>query len=604
MYRSFKFRPKLFDCLSGYNLKAFGSDVSAGVTVGVIALPMAMAFAIGSGLKPEAGIITAVIAGLLTSLLGGSRVAIGGPTGAFVGIVAGIVASHGVSGLLICTMMAGAILFLMGLVRLGGLIRFIPSPLIKGFTTGIAVIILGGQLRDFFGISTAVDNSNLLTVFMGIIPELGNIHIATLLIGVASLALIMLWPARFNRYVPGSIAAMLLITGVFLLVNKTTGISVETIASRYGGIPRTLPFPSLPDFDLATFQKLFSPALTIALLGAIESLLCATAADSMIDDEHKPDQELMAQGIANFVSPFFGGLPATGAMARTAANIRNGGRTPVAGIVHAITLLLIMLVAAPLARFIPLAVLSAVLIVVAINMGDWREFKYLRRYPRSDAMVFLTTFILTIIFGLTQAVFAGMFLACVLFIRGISVISQVGTCTLHHHDPEAKKLADQQNELESHYIAEGHAHDDILMVQASGAMFFGAAKKLKGILQYQRDTHKVMILRMGRVITLDATALFTLEEIFLKFRAKNIEIILVHVRAEPMRYMRRAGLLSDIDPRNIVENVESAINRATEIIDAQREEEESRNAEEQRAAQAAGEDSQPDDDSRQDGKRE
>lgn len=567
MYTPFKFRPKLFDCLPGYNLKAFGSDVSAGVTVGVIALPMAMAFAIGSGMNPEAGIITAIIAGFLTSFFGGSRVAIGGPTGAFVAIVAGIVANYGVQGLLICTMMAGLMLFLMGLIRLGGLIRYIPAPLIKGFTTGIAVIILAGQLRDFLGIKTPVDGSNLITVFIGIISELDNIHPATLLVGCASLALIMFWPSRLNRYVPGSIATMVLVTGLFMLLGETLGVSVETIASRYGGIPRTLPFPTLPVFDLATFQKLFSPALTIALLGAIESLLCATAADSMIDDEHEPDQELMAQGIANFITPLFGGLPATGAMARTAANIRSGGRTPVAGIAHALTLLVIMLVAAPLARFIPLAVLSAVLIVVAINMGDWREFKNLPRYPRSDAIVFLLTFTLTIIFGLTQAVFAGLLVACLLFIRGISLISRVGACTLHHHDPDARELAAQQAKLESHYIAEGHAHDDILMVQASGAMFFGAAKKLKGILQHQRDAHKVMILRMGQVISLDATAIFTLEEIFQKFKAKNIEIILVHLRPDPLRYLRRSGLLNDIDPRNIVDDVESALARAIEIID-------------------------------------
>lgn len=567
MYTPFKFRPKLFDCLPGYNLKAFGSDVSAGVTVGIIALPMAMAFAIGSGMNPEAGIVTAIIAGFLTSFFGGSRVSIGGPTGAFVAIVAGIVANHGVQGLFICTIMAGVMLFLMGLVRLGGLIRYIPAPLIKGFTTGIAVIILAGQLRDFLGIKAAVDSSNLITVFMGILPELHNVHFGTLLVGLVSLAMILLWPSRLGRYVPGSIATMLLVTGAFMLLGDHLGV-VETIQSRYGGIPRTLPFPALPEFDAATFQKLFSPALTIALLGAIESLLCATAADSMIDDEHNPDQELMAQGIANFVTPFFGGLPATGAMARTAANIRSGGRSPVAGIAHALTLLLIMLAAAPLARFIPLAVLSAVLIVVAINMGDWRELRYLPRYPRSDAIVFLLTFSLTVVFGLTQAVFAGMFVACLLFVRGISLISQVGSCTLHHHDPEAKALAEQQRLAETHSIAEAHANDDILMVQASGAMFFGAARKLKGILHYQRDTHKVLILRMGRVISLDATAIFTLEEIFLKFKAKNIEIILVNLQPDPLRYLRRSGLLNDIDPRNIVDNVESALNRAIEIIDA------------------------------------
>lgn len=564
-----RFRPKLLDCLPGYNLKTFGADLSAGVTVGVIALPMAMAFAIGSGMKPEAGILTAVIAGFITSLLGGSRVAIGGPTGAYVGIVSGIVINHGVSGLLICTMMAGAMLFFMGLIRLGGLIRYIPAPLIKGFTTGIAVIILAGQLRDFLGIKATVDNSNLITVFMDLITELHAMHPATLAVGLASVALIKLWPERIGRYLPGSIGAMLLITGAVVVLGGKLGIHVENIADRFGGIPRALPLPHLPEFSLATFQKLFSPALTIALLGAIESLLCATAADSMIDDEHKPDQELMAQGIANMVTPFFGGMPATGAMARTAANIRSGGRTPVAGMIHALTLLAIMLVAAPLAKYVPLAVLSAVLIVVALNMGDWREFKFLRRYPRNDAIVFLLTFGLTVVFGLTQAVFAGLLVSCLLFIRGISLISTVGAYTLHHHGDEARQMAGPQDDSETKYISRAYAHDDILMVQASGAMFFGAAKKLKGILQYQRDTHKVMILHMGAVISLDVTALFTLEDIFKKFKEKDIAIILVSLQPEPEKHLRRSGLLDGFDPANIVHDAKSAMNRAIEIIHEQ-----------------------------------
>ncbi len=566
MYTPFKFRPKLFDCLRAYDAKTMGADLSAGVTVGIIALPMAMAFAIGSGVKPEAGIITAVIAGFLASFLGGTRVSISGPTGAFVGIVSGIVANYGVSGLLICTLMAGALLFFMGLIRLGGLIRYIPAPLIRGFTTGIAVIILCGQLRDFLGITSQVDTSNLLTTFMGLLPQLHEVHPATTLVGLASIAIIVFWPKRLSRYVPGSIIAMLLITGLVMVLAPILGFSVETIDTRYNGIPRTLPMPHLPEFDLATFQKLLSPALTIALLGAIESLLCATAADGMTNDEHNPDQELMAQGIANMVVPLFGGLPATGAIVRTAANIRSGGKTPVSGIVHSVTLLIIMLLLAPFAKFIPLAVLSGVLIMIALNMGDWKEFVRMSRYPRNDAIVFMLTFIITIIFGLTQAVFVGMFVACLLFIRGISIISNVGVRPAHHHEHHKKILAEPQD-YDSWYVAEADANDDLLLVTMTGAMFFGAAKKLKGLLQLQRGQHKVVIMRMGQVITMDATAMFTMEEILDKFNEDKIPVILVALREQPMNTLRRAGLLAKIPPENIVGSLEAAMYRADEIID-------------------------------------
>lgn len=563
-----KFKPKLLECLRAYDAKTLGADISAGVTVGIIALPMAMAFAIGSGVKPEAGIVTAVVAGFLTSLLGGSKVAIGGPTGAFVAIVSGIVAGHGISGLFICTMMAGLMLFFMGLIRLGQLIRYIPAPLVKGFTTGIAVIILVGQLRDFLGIQGEVDNSSLITVLMGLLPRLTEIRPFAVLAGLLSLLCIFCWPSRLGRYVPGSIVALMGVTGLSVLAAGTEGPLLETIASRYGGIPRGLPLPLPPDFDLATFQKLLSPAMTIALLGAIESLLCATAADSMIEDEHNADQELMAQGIANFVAPLFGGLPATGAIARTAANIRSGARTPIAGITHSLTLLLIMLLLAPLARYIPLAVLSAVLISVALHMGDWREFINLPRYPRSDAIVFMLTFILTIIFGLTQAVFVGMFVACLLFIRGISMISQVGIRPASHLEQVAKIAAERRSEREKAYVAEAGANPDMLLVTMSGAMFFGAAKKLKGILNFQRDQYKVLIMRMDRVISLDATALFTLEEIVDKFQRRGVTVIMADLQEQPLKTLKRAKILQRLGAENIAPDLESAMRRAGEVIDS------------------------------------
>ncbi len=559
---SFKFKPKLFECLANYNTKTFGADLSAGITVGIIALPMAMAFAIGSNVTPAAGIITAVVAGFLTSFFGGSKVAIGGPTGAFVAIVAGIVASYGLSGLLVCTMMAGVMLFLMGFARIGGLIRYIPAPLIRGFTTGIAVIILFSQIKDFLGIKEDIGNAaNVIATITALLPYLKNISIPTIIVASISLAGIYLWPKRLAKTVPGSIAVMLLVTGFTALFAMFWELDVATIGSRFGGIPRAIPAPALPNFDLDTFQKLLTPAVTIAMLGAIESLLCATAADGMIDDEHDPDQELMAQGIANFVVPLFGGIPATGAIARTAANIRNGGKTPIAGIIHAVVLLLIMLVAAPLAKYIPLAVLSAVLIVVAINMGDWREFIRLPRYPRSDAAVFLVTFILTIIFGLTQAVMVGMFVACILFIRRMSEQTSVGIHPMQQH-LTYRNYGYTKNEPKS----DREMVDDVLVVRITGAMFFGAAQKLKNILLYLKHEPKVLIIKMTQVISLDATAILALEEIIYKCQKKNIDIILVGLENQPRASLARAGLLDDIPKENILDDLNVALDRAEEIM--------------------------------------
>lgn len=578
-YSPFKYRPKLFDCFSDYSLRTLGADVSAGVTVGVIALPMAMAFAIGSGVTPAAGILTAVVAGFLTSFLGGSRVAIGGPTGAFVAIVAGIVAQHGLQGLLICTMMAGVMLLFMGLIRLGVLIRYMPSPLVKGFTTGIAVIILCGQLKDLLGISAETAGSaNVLLAVSELVPHLDDMSVPTLVFGVSCVLGILLWPKRLRK-IPNSIAVMLIATLASVLLGKYAGVDLETIGMRFGGIPRGLPGPSLPVFDLATFQTLLAPAMTIALLGAIESLLCAAAADVMIDDQHNPDQELMAQGIANIVTPLFGGIPATGAIARTAANIRNGGKTPVAGMVHALTLLLIMLLAAPLARYIPLAVLSAVLIVVGINMGDWKEFVYLRRYPRSDVTVFLVTFFLTIIFGLTQAVTVGMFAACVLFIRRMSEQSRVWVRLLHHRslceckDGDHGELADGYMEEEANNSRELHTgsekpRDDTMLINLTGAMFFGASQKLRRIMRYVKLPHKVIVLQMSSVISLDATAIATLDDIISKFRKKGGEVILVGLRNQPLAALRRSGVIRDLPPENIVEDTHAAMRRADEILEA------------------------------------
>src|SRR5580765_4935378 len=388
MRLSIPFRPRLFETLKGYRLRDFLPDLTAGVTVGIVALPLAMAFAIASGVKPEAGIFTAVIAGFIISALGGTRICIGGPTGAFIVILYGIGVKYGLDNLAICTVIAGVFLLLMGMARLGTMIKYIPYPVTMGFTSGIAVLIFTTQIKDFFGLQVDKVPSDFIEKMKVLGEHLGTCQWPTLVLAAASFAIIKLWPKSWQRRVPGSIVALLLGTLVVALFN----IPVATIGSRFGGIPQGLPIPHPPALSWENIQHLFQPALTIALLAAIESLLCAVVADGMTDDRHDPNQELMAQGIANIVSPLFGGIAATSAIARTATNVKSGARSPVAGIIHSVTLLVIILIAAPLAKFIPLATLSAVLVNVAIHMGEWHNFSRLPKWPKSDAAVFLSTF--------------------------------------------------------------------------------------------------------------------------------------------------------------------------------------------------------------------
>jgi len=392
-------QPRLVECLRDYTISKFFADLGAGITVGIVALPLAMAFGIASGVKPEAGIFTAVIAGFLISALGGSRVQIGGPTGAFVVIVYGIIAKYGLQNLFICTMMAGVMLTVLGLSRLGSMIKFIPYPVTMGFTNGIAVLIFSTQIKDFFGLQIDEVPADFIEKLQSLFSHLYTLQASTTLLACLSVAVILLWPTRWARRVPGSIVAIILGTLAVMILK----LPVETLGTRFGGIPQGLPPLRIPDFSLSHLQELISPAITIALLAAIESLLSAVVADGMIDDRHNSNQELLSTGIANICSPLFGGIPATGAIARTATNIKNGAQTPIAGIIHAAVLLIIILVVAPLAKLIPLATLSAVLVVVAFNMGAWHEFRMLRRYPKSDASVFLITFGLTVIFDLTTA---------------------------------------------------------------------------------------------------------------------------------------------------------------------------------------------------------
>jgi len=548
---SLSFRPKLFDPLRNYSRQEFTADLIAGVTVGIVALPLAMAFAIASGVKPEAGIFTAVIAGFLVSALGGSKVAIGGPTGAFIVILYGIGAKYGPENLAICTIMAGALLFVMGAVKLGTMIKFIPYPVTMGFTSGIAVLIFSTQIKDFFGLQVAKVPSEFIEKMWVLIRGLGTTQWLTLAISAASLAIILFWPKRLQRRVPGSIVALVLGTAAVAIFS----LPVETIGSRFGGIPQGLPVPHLPALAWGNLQSLLQPALTIALLAAIESLLCAVVADGMVDDRHNSNQELMAQGIANIVSPLFGGIAATGAIARTATNVKSGGRTPIAGIVHAATLLAILLVAAPLAKYIPLGTLSAVLVNVALHMGEWHNFARLPKWPASDAAVFLSAFILTVVVDLTVAVEIGLVLAAVLFIKRVSETTQITAVD------EATETEGSQHSLVGREIPEG-----VMVYRIFGAFFFGAVDKLESVLKREKREPAVLILRMRKVVAMDATGLNALEDLHERLRRKGKHLILSGPHTQPLFLMEKAGFLDRIGRDNVCPHVEAALARSRVIL--------------------------------------
>jgi len=545
------FRPRLVDALRGYDKARFSTDVTAGITVGVIALPLAIAFAIASGAKPEAGIFTAIIAGFIISALGGSRVQIGGPTGAFIVIVYGIIMQYGYANLLICTMMAGVMLVAMGLTRMGNLIKFFPRPLIMGFTSGIAVLIILSQIKEFFGLQIEVMPADFIHQLQTIYRAAGTVDFVTLLLAAGSALLIWFYPKTWGQKLPSPIIALVLGTVVVALFN----LPVETIGTRFGGIPQSLPAFDPPEFTFATLRHLLAPAMTIALLGAIESLLSAAVADGMIDDKHDPNQELVAQGIANIVTPFFGGLPATGAIARTATNVRAGATSPVAGIVHALTLLVIVLVAAPLATHIPLATLSAILLVVAINMGEWEGFRTLKKYPVSDSAVLVVTFLLTVVFGLTVAVEIGMFIAVFFFIKRITELTHVSVAE------ESPQADDGEMTLTRKAVPEG-----VVIYRVFGALFFGAADKLEAILAKTNAEPDVLILKMHEVISMDASALHTLEHLYNKMRKRDKHLILCGPHTQPYFLMHQAGFFEKIGEDNVVANVNDALKRARTLL--------------------------------------
>lgn len=545
------FRPRLLETLRNYSSKDLAPDLVAGVTVGIVALPLAMAFAIASGVKPEAGIFTAVIAGFIISALGGTKVSIGGPTGAFIVILFGIGAKYGFDNLVICTILAGGLLLTMGIARMGTMIKYIPYPVTMGFTSGIAVLIFSTQIKDFLGLHVEKVPSEFIGKMKVLGEHIGTTHWPTFGLAAASLAIILFWPRKWQRRVPGSIVALVLGTLAVALFN----LPIETIGSRFGGIPQGLPKPHFPELSWDNIQHLFQPAMTIALLAAIESLLCAVVADGMIDDRHDANQELIAQGLANIVSPLFGGIAATGAIARTATNVKSGAHTPVAGIVHALTLLVIILVAAPWAKFVPLATLSAVLVNVAFHMGEWHNFARMRKWPICDTAVFLSAFALTVVVDLTVAVEIGMVLAAILFIKRSSETTQI-------------MAVDETTETEgSHHSLIGkEVPKGVMVYRMMGAFFFGAVDKLESVLKRVNQEPEVLILRMRKVVAMDATGLNALEDLYEKLRKRGKHLVLSAPHTNPMMVMERAGFIDRLGHENVCPHIDAALDRAREIL--------------------------------------
>ena len=547
------YRPKFFVLLPTLSKEQIYKDVIAGVLVGIVALPLSIAFGIASGVSPEKGIITAVIGGFIVSFLGGSRVQIGGPTGAFIIIVYGIVQNYGINGLMLATIMAGVILIIMGFAKFGSMIKFIPYPVVVGFTSGIAVVIFSSQVNDFLGLNIPKVPADFFEKWAEYLKHLSNINYEALFVGLFSFLVIILWP-RLSKKIPGSIVAILLATAIVHLFH----LNVETIETRFGELNSSIPAPSIPSFNLTVIKELILPATTIAILGSIESLLSAVVADGMIGGKHKSNMELVANGIANIITPLFGGIPVTGAIARTATNIKNGGRTPVAGIIHALTLLLIMLFLGQWARLIPMATLAAILVVVAFNMSEYRIFIRLFKSPRSDIVVLLTTFGLTVIFDLTVAIEIGMVLAVILFMRRMAAVSNVSIITRELNDEE--EVTDV-NAIENKTVPEG-----VEVYEINGPFFFGAATKFKEVMQSVENRPKVMILRMRNVQAIDATGLNLLSEIIRENKNEGIHLILSGVHAQPLFALTQYNIMDEVGEENIFGNIDDSLDRARIIL--------------------------------------
>lgn len=561
MVQTFDFKPRLLQCLKNYNRKTFIADLMAGIIVGIVALPLAIAFGIASGVTPEKGIITAIVAGFVISALGGSKVQIGGPTGAFIIIIYGIIQQYGMEGLTIATLMAGVFLILFGFLHLGTIIKFIPYPIVVGFTSGIAVTIFTTQVKDLFGLNIASVPSDFIEKWICYFNNFSTADLWSSVIGIVSVVIIMLTP-KVSKKIPGSLVAIIVMTVVALLLKQFAGVeSIETIGDRFA-ISNSLPEATVPALSWETIKNLVSPAITIAILGAIESLLSAAVADGVIGDHHNSNTELIAQGVANLASPIFGGIPATGAIARTMTNINNGGRTPIAGIVHAVVLLLIFLFLMPLAKYIPMACLAGVLVVVSYGMSGWRSFLALMKNPKSDVTVLLITFFLTIIFDLTIAIEVGLIIACLLFMRRMSETTDVHVIS-NEINPDDEDSDMHLGNIEHLTIPKG-----VEVYEINGPYFFGAGNRFEEIMATLGDRPQVRIIRMRKVPFVDSTGIHNLTNLCEMSQKEGIQIVLSGVTEKVHSQLDKAGFYDIVGQDNICSHIDIALDRAKEIINA------------------------------------
>ena len=561
MVHTFDFKPRLLQCLKNYNRKTFVADLMAGTIVGIVALPLAIAFGIASGVTPEKGIITAIVAGFVISALGGSKVQIGGPTGAFIIIIYGIIQQYGMEGLTIATLMAGVFLILFGFLHLGTIIKFIPYPIVVGFTSGIAVTIFTTQVKDLFGLNIASVPSDFIEKWICYFNNFSTVDLWSSVIGIVSVVIIMLTP-KVSKKIPGSLVAIIVMTVAALLLKQFAGVeSIETIGDRFA-ISNSLPEATVPALSWETIKNLVSPAITIAILGAIESLLSAAVADGVIGDHHNSNTELIAQGVANLASPIFGGIPATGAIARTMTNINNGGRTPIAGIVHAVVLLLIFLFLMPLAKYIPMACLAGVLVVVSYGMSGWRSFLALMKNPKSDVTVLLITFFLTIIFDLTIAIEVGLIIACLLFMRRMSETTDVHVIS-NEINPDDEDSDMHLGNIEHLTIPKG-----VEVYEINGPYFFGAGNRFEEIMATLGDRPQVRIIRMRKVPFVDSTGIHNLTNLCEMSQKEGIQIVLSGVTEKVHSQLNKAGFYDIVGQDNICSHIDIALDRAKEIINA------------------------------------
>ena len=556
--KSLDFKPKMLSALRNYNRKTFTADLMAGMIVGIVALPLAIAFGIASGVSPEKGIITAIVAGFIISALGGSKVQIGGPTGAFIIIISGIISQYGIQGLTIATLMAGVFLILMGVLRLGTIIKYIPYPIVVGFTSGIAVTIFTTQIKDLLGMQMSENPSDFIEKWLAYFHNIGNIDPWSTAMGLLSIVIITLTP-RISKKIPGSLIAIIIVTIIALVLKNYFDINtIETIGDRFS-INAKIPEAQMPSLSWDAIKGLAGPAFTIAILGAIESLLSATVADGVTGDHHRSNTELIGQGIANLATPLFGGIPATGAIARTMTNINNGGRTPIAGIIHAAVLLLIFLFLMPLARYIPMACLAGVLVVVSYGMSGWRSFLAMMRNPKSDITVLLLTFFLTIIFDLTIAIEVGLICACLLFMRRMSETSDVSVI---YNEIDLNEDADiKAGNLENLTIPKG-----VEVYEINGPYFFGAGNRAEEMMRRFGNDPVVRIIRMRKVPFIDSTGLHNLENLCLMSKKENVQIVLSGVNPKVEAVLVKNGFIELLGRENICNHIDIALQRAKEII--------------------------------------